>query len=138
MLDLKTGVMRFRLTGRTQPVSSIDTAVLPDGTPVAVSASTDKKIRVWDLRSGALRHTITGLVHAKEAVVCTSLPDGTPVVVAAGSAENTMAWDLRDGAVLPYRHALRGDILSAVALPDRTLVLGLATDYATVGVRRLA
>ncbi|SED74500.1 WD domain-containing protein, G-beta repeat-containing protein [Amycolatopsis tolypomycina] len=137
VLDLKTGVMRFRLTGRTEPVSSIDTAVLPDGTPVAVCARADKTIRVWDLRSGAPLHTIAGLAHPKEAVVCTSLPDGTPVVVAADSQENTMAWDLRDGAVLPYRRALRGDVLGAVVLPDRTLVLGPATDHATVGVRRL-
>ncbi|MGW3963369.1 DUF1707 domain-containing protein [Amycolatopsis sp. NPDC005003] len=138
VLDVKTGNVRLRLTGRTEPVSSIDTAVLPDGTPVAVSASADKKIRVWDLRSGALRHTIAGLVHAKEAVVCTSLPDGTPVVVASDHQENTMAWDLRDGAVLPYRCALRGDVLGAVALPDRTLVVGPAVGSATVGVRRLA
>jgi WD40 repeat protein len=137
-LDLKNGKTRFRLTGHTERACSIDTAVLPDGTPVAVSAGRDKTIRVWDLRQRTLLHTIAGLVYAKDAVVCTSLPDGTPVVVASDLEENTMAWDLRDGAALPYRRALRGDILGAVALPDQTLIVGLADDYSSVGVQRLA
>jgi hypothetical protein len=71
-------------------------------------------------------------------VVCTSLPDGTPVVVAATFHEDTMAWDLRDGAALPYRRDLWGTVVGAVALPDRTLILGLADDDRTVGVRLLA
>ncbi|MEU5261760.1 DUF1707 domain-containing protein [Amycolatopsis sp. NPDC021455] len=137
-VHLKSGKTRFRLTGHTERVSSIDTAVLPDGTPVAVSASTDKTVRVWDLRRRTLVHTIAGMVHAKEAVVCTSLADGTPVVVASDLEENTMAWDLRDGAVLPYRRALRGGTLGALALPDHTLIVGLADDYSSLGVQRLA
>ncbi|OXM60147.1 DUF1707 domain-containing protein [Amycolatopsis vastitatis] len=138
VLNLKNGKTRFRLTGHTERVNSIDTAVLPDGTPVAVSASRDKTIRVWDLRQHTLLHTIAGLVYAKEAVVCTSLPDGTPVAVASDYEENTMAWDLRNGAALPYRRDLWGEVISAVALPDQTLILGQTGGRFAVGVRRLA
>ncbi|MDX3188274.1 DUF1707 domain-containing protein [Streptomyces sp. MN03-5084-2B] len=136
-VHLKSGKTKVRLRGHTDAIYSIDTAVLPGGTAVAVSASEDKTVRVWDLRRGVLLRTMAGLVHPKQAVVCTSLPDGTPVAVACGFHEDTMAWDLRDGSVLPYRRDLWGDVIGAVALPDRTLVLGLTEDECTVGVRLL-
>ncbi|WP_410615174.1 DUF1707 domain-containing protein [Amycolatopsis sp. lyj-109] len=136
-LDLKNGKTRFELRGHTDSVQAIDTTTLPDGTPIAVSVSRDKTIRIWDLRRRALRHTITGLIDAQEAVVCTSLPDGTPIAVACDYERNTTVRDLRDGSELPYRLELWGDLLSAVALPDRTLVLGLSDDSSAAAVHEL-
>lgn len=127
-LDLTNGKTRFELRGHTDSVRAIDTTVLPDGTPVAVSVSGDRTIRIWDLQRRALRHIITGLIDVLEAVVCTSLPDGTPIAVACDYERNTTVRDLRGGSELPYRLELWGSFLSAVALPDRTLVLGLADD----------
>ena len=46
--------------------------------------------------------------------------------------------DLRDGSVLPYRLELWGDVLGALALPDRTLVLGLSEDGHAAAVHVLA
>ncbi|WIX91267.1 DUF1707 domain-containing protein [Amycolatopsis sp. DG1A-15b] len=138
VLNLANGKPRFRLTGHTQPVNAIDTTVLADGTPIVVSAGQDKTIRVWDLGRRTLLHTITGLVQAKEAVVCTTLPDGTPVAVACDwEPGNTSVWNLRDGSELPFRFDLWGKILSAVALPDRTLLLGFSDDARAAAVRRL-
>ncbi|WP_086841881.1 DUF1707 domain-containing protein [Amycolatopsis kentuckyensis] len=136
-LDLTTGKTRFELRGHTHSVQAIDTAVLPDGTPVAVSVSGDKTIRIWDLQRRALRHTITGLIDVLEAVVCTSLPDGTPIAVACDYERNTTVRDLRDGSELPHRLELWGNLLGAVALPDRTLVLGLADDDSAAAVHEL-
>ncbi|MBE8521432.1 DUF1707 domain-containing protein [Amycolatopsis sp. H6(2020)] len=136
-LDLKNGKTRFELRGHTHSVRAIDTTVLPDGTPIAVSVSGDKTIRIWDLQRRALRHTITGLIDALEAVVCTSLPDGTPIAVACDYERNTTVRDLRDGSELPCRLELWGNLLSAVALPDRTLVLGLADDDSAAAVHEL-
>ncbi|MGV9366374.1 DUF1707 domain-containing protein [Amycolatopsis sp. NPDC003731] len=136
-LDLKTGKTRFELRGHTHSVRAIDTTVLPDGTAVAVSVSGDKTIRIWDLRRRALRQTITGLTDAPEAVVCTSLPDGTPIAVACDFERNTTVRDLRDGSELPYRLELWGDLLGAVALPDRTLLLGLGDTDSAATVHEL-
>jgi hypothetical protein len=122
-VNLKTGKRLFQLRGHTQSINSIDTAVLPDGTSVVVTASEDKTVRIWDLRRRALLHTIDGMAQAKEAVVCTSTPDGTPVAVAVTYHGKTAAWDLRDGSELPYQLDLWGSNVTAVALPDRTLVL---------------
>ncbi|WP_242547435.1 DUF1707 domain-containing protein [Amycolatopsis sp. MtRt-6] len=136
-LDLKTGKTRFELLGHTHPVRAIDTTVLPDGTPVAVSVSGDKTIRVWDLRGRTLRHTVAGLLETQHAVVCTTLPDGTPVAVTCDWDRNTAVWDLRDGSALPSRLELWGDLLSAIALPDQTLVLGLSDDDGAAAVHSL-
>ncbi len=122
-VNLKTGKRLFQLRGHTQSINSIDTTVLPDGTLVVVTASEDKTVRIWDLRRRALLHTIDGMAQAKQAAVCTSTPDGTPVAVAVTYQEKTAAWDLRDGSELPYQLDLWGSIVSAVALPDRTLVV---------------
>jgi len=137
VVDLKTGRIRCELTGHTQAANSIDTTVLADGTPVAVSTSSDKTIRVWDLRRGKALHSITGLREAKDAVVCTALPDGTPVAVAGGWDGNAGVWDLRDGSELPYRLDLWGNVLGALALPDRTLVLGLSEDADAAAIHSL-
>ncbi|MEU4253895.1 hypothetical protein AB0F15_41530 [Amycolatopsis sp. NPDC026612] len=45
--------------------------------------------------------------------------------------------DLRDGFELPYQLELWGDLLSAVALPDRTPILGLSEDGSAAAVHSL-
>src|SRR5262249_30918323 len=50
--------------------SVLAVAVTPDGR-LAVSASYDKTLKVWDLASGALRHTLQGLADSVLAVAVT-------------------------------------------------------------------
>ncbi|MGW3962888.1 DUF1707 domain-containing protein [Amycolatopsis sp. NPDC005003] len=137
-LDLTNGKIRFRLRGHTDSVQSMHTVVLPDGTPVAVSASGDKTIRIWDLKRRTLLRTISGLLSPPDTMTCTSLPDGTPVAITCDWAlESAKVWDLCDGSELPYRLGLCGEVLGALALPGRTLVLGRGEDGNTA-VRELS
>jgi WD40 repeat protein len=133
---LENGEVRLELSGHTDSLTAIDVAVLPDGTPVAVSASLDKTIRVWDLRQGTLLRTI-GMAFARQHVICSSLPDGTPIAVGAVLEDFTRVWDLRDGTEL-RTIGLQGGPIAGVALADRTLVVGTISDGSVVGVYPLS
>jgi hypothetical protein len=87
--------------------------------------------------SRKLLRTIAGMIDQRECVVCTSLPDGTPIAAACDLLEKTMMWDLRDGSALPHRLKLSGDVITAVALPGRTLILGPADDSEATEVHSL-
>ena len=51
--DLTTGTpIGDPLTGHTDAVAAVATAVLPDGRPVAVTGSWDDTVRIWDLTTG--------------------------------------------------------------------------------------
>jgi WD40 repeat protein len=116
--------------------AAIDTTVLPDGTAVAVSVSLDKTIRVWNLRQGTNLRTITGMLSPKRAVVCTSLPNGTPVAVTSDFEDDAQVWNLLDGSEM-CTVDLSGALVAGVALPKRTLILGLGGDGSTIAVHSL-
>lgn len=133
IVSLVDGARKTRLFQYARTVTSIDVTVLPDGTPVAVTAGNDKTVRVWDLQEDTLLHTIAGLPSVPEAVICSSLPDGSPIVVAF-MTHDALVWRLRDGAELG-RFKQSGDVIAGLALPDRTLILGL--DFRSVTVHTL-
>jgi WD40 repeat protein len=93
---------------------------LSDGTPVVVSGSDDRTIRLWHLHDGTpLGRPIAGHEDAVTAVAVGALSDGTPVVV-SGSDDRTMRlWHLDDGRSLapPLPAAI-----TAVAIGEGTIV----------------
>ncbi|SDN05782.1 caspase family protein, partial [Streptomyces wuyuanensis] len=83
--------------GHTGWVTATGCTVL-DGNPIAVSASTDETLRVWDLTSGAsVGGPLVGHTHAVNAVACTVL-DGTPVAVSGSTDQSVRLWDLSTGS----------------------------------------
>jgi WD40 repeat protein len=64
-----------------------------DRRPVAVTASDDATVRVWDLTSGTCRATLTGHDAPVRAVACTVM-DGRPVAVTTGRDNTVRMWDL--------------------------------------------
>ncbi|MGH3802003.1 MAG: hypothetical protein ACRDTD_18080, partial [Pseudonocardiaceae bacterium] len=80
------------LTGHDDAVIAVACTIL-DGQPVAVTASNDATVRVWDLTTASLRATLTGHDDWVSAVACTVL-DGQPVAVTASADKTVRVWDL--------------------------------------------
>src|SRR5262249_23072857 len=80
-------------TGHETTVTAVACTTL-HGTPLAVTTSRDKTVRVWDLATSKLRATLTGHLDVVTAVACTTLLDGTPVAVTTGDDKTVRVWDL--------------------------------------------
>src|SRR6185369_9857852 len=73
----------------------IATAVLPDGRVIAVAASWDTTVQVWDLTTATpIGDPITGHTDAVEAVATAVLPDGRVIAVTGGWDGTVRVWDL--------------------------------------------
>ncbi|MEU0071251.1 hypothetical protein ABZ027_17145, partial [Streptomyces sp. NPDC006332] len=101
-------------TGHTQWVRAVSSILLSDGTPLAITTSSDRSMIFWNLRTGAHRPVITGHSGEVNGVTGAALPDGTPVAVTASYDKTAIVWDLETGAP---RHALTGhkDVVRAVS-----------------------
>jgi hypothetical protein len=113
------------LEGHKGAVTALACLVLPDGTPVAITGSTDNTAMVWDLRDASLRHTLSGHTNDVVAVAGLVLPDGIPVAVTLSDDGTARVWDLRDGSPRGPSPGLRTKEPSSVAcltLPDGTPV----------------
>jgi WD40 repeat protein len=76
-----------------------DVTALWLGTGLAVSAGSDRTVRVWDLKSGQCLHTLRGHTH-RVLSVCLS-PDGRHVLSAGGYTDRTVRlWDTATGQCL--------------------------------------
>jgi WD40 repeat protein len=120
------------LTGHTSGILSC--ALSMDGT-VALSASEDDTLKVWDMLSGQVRHTLGG--HTRPVWGCALNADGT--LALSASADRTLkVWNAISGQVIHtltgHTDWIRGCALSAdgtVALSaslDRTLKVWNATN----------
>ncbi|MDQ1019809.1 AAA family ATPase [Streptomyces afghaniensis] len=97
--------MQGALVGHTAPVDGVACTVL-NGRPVAVTASRDDTVRIWDLTTGRpLGEPLSGHTDSVHAVVCTEL-DGRPVTVTGSKDKTVRIWDLTTGR--PVGEPLRG------------------------------
>jgi WD40 repeat protein len=121
-IDTDRKEKRKKLTGHTSFISAVACGVLPDRTPVAVTASGDETAMVWDLNNGARRHHLTGQTSVLRAAAVVTLPEGTPIAVTAGNGVEARLWDLRDGTVIRDLDD-RAGTMAALSLPDRTILV---------------
>lgn len=65
----------------TNAVTTVATAVLPDGRPVAVTGSRDATVRIWDLQRMTAAHEPLHLVGPVSALAALHLPTGVHLAV---------------------------------------------------------
>jgi NB-ARC domain-containing protein/WD40 domain-containing protein/TIR domain-containing protein/apoptotic protease-activating factor 1-like protein len=107
-----TGALLRTLAGHADWVKAV--AVTPDGRR-AVSASTDKTLKVWDLETGLEERTLAGHAGGAQAVAVT--PDGQRAVSA--SIDGTLKlWDLETGAEENTFAGHAGGIRAVAVTPD--------------------
>lgn len=120
-LEAPGGPLIRTLAGHAGSVRSV--ALTSDGR-LAVSASDDQTLKVWDVESGRALHTLAG--HTNRVTAVALSPDGRLVVSA--SWKTLKVWDVARGQEL---HTLIGHTkeVNAVALtPDGRLVVSASWD----------
>ena len=108
-LSLQQGalVSKAELCGHTDAVLGVACFTLPDGSPRAISASSDKTLRVWDPLAGTSLVTLEGHTSTVWGVACFTLPDGSPRAISACSDRTLRVWDCPDGLVEAVRASMR-------------------------------
>ncbi|MFE5086965.1 hypothetical protein ACFRFN_43020, partial [Streptomyces mirabilis] len=94
--------------------------VMVDGRPIAVTASWDRTVRVWDLTTGHATHSLIGHTGIGCAVA-TVMVDGRPIAVTASWDRTVRVWDL-----------ITGSCLTTLTLPHRAQCVEISADATVV------
>jgi WD40 repeat protein len=116
------GQLLRTLEGHSYSVNAV--AMTPDGLK-AISASSDKTLKVWDLATGEARLTLNG--HSEEVNAVAVTPDGLKAI-SASSDKTLKVWDLATGeARLTFKG--HSSWVSAVAVtPDGLKAISASRD----------
>ncbi|MCT9081541.1 caspase family protein [Streptomyces fulvoviolaceus] len=122
--------VRHVLAGHTGSVNAVACTEV-NGHPVAVSASRDQTLRIWDLTTGQPVGTpMTGHTGELFALACTNV-DGRPVAVSGSDDSTVRIWDLTTGRSVrePLTgHVGRVDHLACTELDGRPVVVSGSDD----------
>ncbi|WP_433450841.1 WD40 repeat domain-containing protein [Streptomyces sp. CA-142005] len=102
------------LEDHTQAVTDVVVTVL-DGLPVAVTAGSRGRVRVWDLATGLTTHTLEGHTGPVTGLAVTEL-GGLPVVVTVSWDSTLRVWDLAEGHAMGVADARPGASAPLTAL----------------------
>lgn len=121
MLDPPGRQLVRTLEGHTEAVSSV--AVTSDH--LALTASHDKTLKIWDLNTGRLIRTLQGHADRVNAVAVT--PDGLRAVSASDDT-TVMVWDLITGRVVRTLTGHASRVTDVVLTPDGGQALSCSSD----------
>ena len=121
------------MQGHTSGVEAV--APLPDGKR-AISASSDKTLKLWDLETGQCRLTFAG--HTSEVLAVALLPDGKRALSCAGTLARTIRgfdyhhalklWDIETGQCLRTFEGHSDSVEAMALLPDGRRALSGSAD----------
>lgn len=128
--DHATGEERFRLSGHTDTVDSLD--FTPDGTRL-LSGSWDGKILLWDMADGQLLRTYEG--HAERVTSVAFDPTGARFV-SVSTDGTAVLWDTETGEALrtytvPEADPAANDLTDLALSADGTRLAASSEDSAT-------
>ncbi|MEU6793777.1 hypothetical protein ABZ907_18920 [Nonomuraea wenchangensis] len=105
------------LKGHTSSVLALAVGKRSDGTPVVVSGSFDKTIRIWNLDTGKpIGKPLKGHRQEVASLAISKRSDGTPVIISGGEEDSTVRiWNLDTGKPLGKPIVSERDIMWGVA-----------------------
>jgi hypothetical protein len=98
------------LEGHTGSVLSVGFGVVDD-TPIIVSGSNDRTVRVWDARTGAPTAILEGHTD-RVGSVGFGVVDDTPIIVSGSDDRTVRVWDARTGAPTNILEGHTGSVVS--------------------------
>jgi WD40 repeat protein len=120
--DIKTGTSERTLTGHTDIVN--DVCCTPDG-KIAVSASDDATLRVWNLQTGECMKTLRGHTSLVRGVCCNF--DGT-IVVSASDDATLRVWNLQTGECMKTLRGHTSGVNSVCCSSSGNVVVSASRD----------
>jgi WD40 repeat protein len=121
--DLEREELRvLRLTGHVLDLNGV--ACSRDG-GLAISASNDKTLKVWELPSGRLLRTLEG--HTWDVTGVATAPNAD-VVVSASKDKTLKVWELESGVLLRTLQGHTRDVTRVAVTPDGRLAVSASDD----------
>jgi hypothetical protein len=118
----ESGALIRTLAGHTDFVNGV--ALTPDGR-LAVSASSDRTLRVWNLATGQAIRTLEG--HSKGVTCVVITPDGRFAISASYDARLKI-WDLETGQVIRTLEGHSKGVTSVTVTSDGRLAISTSQD----------
>ncbi|NWU15605.1 WSB2 protein, partial [Cephalopterus ornatus] len=126
--EVQTGHLLFSLLGHQDVVRDLSFA--PNGSPILVSASRDKTLRVWDLsRDGRQVQVLVG--HVQWVYCCSISPDCSMLCSAAGE-KSALLWSMRSYTLIRRLEGHQSSVVSCDFSPDSALLVTASYDACVI------
>ncbi|NXU16840.1 WSB2 protein, partial [Pardalotus punctatus] len=132
--EVQTGHLLFSLLGHQDVVRDLSFA--PNGSPILVSASRDKTLRVWDLsRDGrnvqGWRQVQVLSGHVQWVYCCSISPDCSMLCSAAGE-KSALLWSMRSYTLIRRLEGHQSSVVSCDFSPDSALLVTASYDACVI------
>nr|XP_025043142.1 WD repeat and SOCS box-containing protein 2 [Pelodiscus sinensis] len=126
--EVQTGGLLFSLSGHLDVVR--DLCFAPHGSPILVSASRDRTLRIWDLsRDGKQVQVLSG--HTQWVYCCSISPHCSMLCSAAGE-KSALLWSMRSYTLIRKLEGHQSSVVSCDFSPDSALLVTASYDTSVI------